>query len=67
MNYTIGHVFDDRDIKSCLAVRRCVFIEEMNMPQETLDDLMYKSTLGWLGIETEDDAWMVAVKAGRSL
>lgn len=30
------------------------FIEEMDMDQSVVDDLMYKSTLRWLGVETED-------------
>jgi aminocarboxymuconate-semialdehyde decarboxylase len=29
------------------------FIEEMNLPQHDLDNIMYKSTLNWLGISSE--------------
>ena len=34
------------------------FIEEMNLPEEDLENIMYRSTLDWLGLgsKTEDQA-----------
>ncbi len=31
------------------------FIEEMNLPQEDLDNIMYRSTLDWLGLSSENN------------